>query len=328
MKHLFAVGLLIGLLATGTKAQTNINLTGTEEKSKVAFSRLDLSVTAGTTGVGVEFSTPVHKTATLRAGFAAMPKIKPVMTFSVEGRNANGNVTTFGNMANKLQDLIGYEVDDQVDMVGEPNFYNFNLLVDFHPFKNKNWYITAGVYLGPTNIAHAYNKTEEMPSLLALGIYNKIYDEWYDKMMNDEPIINMDPFGPIYLDPTSGYGKILVDKGRMGVFVGNYKDGTPYMMEPDANGMVKVRMKANSFIRPYLGFGYGGRLIKGDDRCHVSFDCGAMYWGGAPKVLTHDGVNLCKDLNNIRGQVDDYVKIVKKMHVYPVINFKISYKLF
>ncbi len=315
-KQLYTLGLFLCLCST---CAAQIPTEETDNIKKAAFSRLDLSVSTGSTGIGIEFSTPVHEIAKLRAGFTFMPKIKPIMTFSVEGRNAEGEVTTFGGMAEKLQELIGYEVDDEVDMIGEPTFYNFNLLVDVHPFKNKNWYLTAGVYLGPNKIAHSYNKTEEMPSLLALGMYNMLYD----KVINDEPI-----YGSVYLDTEEGIGKTIVDKGRMGIYVGEYDDNTPYMMEPDEDGMVRAQLKTNSFIRPYLGFGYGGRLIKGNDKCYVSFDCGAMCWGGVPKVLTHDGVDLTKDLHNIYGQVDNYVKIIKKMPVYPVINFKISYQLF
>ncbi len=319
MKKSLILSLMLGLMPIGLQAQNGNMPPYTETSTKKAFSRLDLSLTTGTTGVGLELSAPINELATLRAGFSYMPKFKPVMTFSVEGRGQNGEITHFGSLADKLQQFIGYEVDEQIDMVGEPSFYNFNVLVDFHPFKNKNWHLTAGVYIGPNEIANAYNKTEEMPSLLALGMYNKMYE----KVSNFEPV-----FGDVYFDPDEVYGKMMMDMGRMGIYVGEFDDGTPYMMEPNVNAMVKVRMRTASFIRPYLGFGYGGRLIKGDDRYHVSFDCGAMFWGGRPEVLTHDGVDLVRHLHNIRGQVDDYVKVVDKMSVYPVLNFKISYQLF
>lgn len=246
-----------------------------------------------------------------------MPKFNTTMTFNVEGRNADGQITSFEGMANMYQEMFGIEADDEVDMIGEPSFNNFSLLFDFHPFKRKNWYLTAGVFAGSNEIAHAYNKTEEMPSLLAVSMYNNIYDKVWDDM----PL-----YDDIYLG--SELSDKILEKGRMGIYVGEFENGEAYMMEPDNNSMVKVRMKTKTCIRPYLGFGYGGRLVKGDDRCHVSFDCGVMYWGGVPEVLTHDGVDLTRDLSNIRGQVDDYVNIIQKFPVYPVLNFKISYKIF
>ena len=114
----------------------------------------------------------------------------------------------------------------------------------------------------------------------------------------------------------------------MGVRVGDrVSDGTPYLMEPDKDGMVKADMKVNAF-RPYLGFGYTGRIIKDDDRYNIGFECGAMIWGGTPDLITHDGTNLTKDIKNIMYSVGDYVDVVKKFKVFPVINLRITRKLF
>lgn len=128
-------------------------------------------------------------------------------------------------------------------------------------------------------------------------------------------------------------------------------------------------MKVNSF-RPYLGFGYGGRLFKKKDDFRISFDAGVMFWGGTPQILVtatesqeikgtfqqmldEDGkpvfdsfdepimvqvtealvintkreVNLAKDVRNIGGKVGDYVDVMKKFKVYPVINLRISKRL-
>jgi hypothetical protein len=91
--------------------------------------------------------------------------------------------------------------------------------------------------------------------------------------------------------------------------------------------MCKAEMKVNSF-KPYLGFGYGGNLIKGNDRCKISFDCGALFWGGTPSIKTHDGTDLTKDVENIRGKVGDYVDLAKKIKVFPVLNLRVAYRLF
>ena len=114
----------------------------------------------------------------------------------------------------------------------------------------------------------------------------------------------------------------------MGVRIGDYvSDGSPYIVEPDENSMVKAEVRVNTF-KPYVGFGYGGRLVKGDDRYKISFDCGAMFWGGTPSILTHDGTDLAKDVRNVRGKVGDYVKLVKNVKVFPVLNVRITRTLF
>ena len=176
---------------------------------------------------------------------------------------------------------------------------------------------------------------EYMQTLMAVNIYNVIYD----KVQRGEPIISYNG-NDIYLDPA--YEDKVLNYGRMGIHVGDFKDqyvlnadGTtkldangnpihkPYMMEPNSNGTVSANASANAF-KPYLGFGYGGRLIKNNDKYHISVDCGAMFWGGTADVVTHDGVNLTKDLINIRGDVDDYVQLAKRVKVFPVLNLRVS----
>lgn len=291
-------------------------------KTVKAFNNLEVTINAGSTGIGFDFATYVHKMVRIRTGFDFTPKITPTLNFAIEGgrydENGNWVPTQFDTMAKTLEEFTGYKTDDKVAMKGEPTFWNYKLLVDVFPFKNKNWHVTAGFYLGPSRIAKAYNKTEEMASLLAVGIYNNIYD----KIMAGEPIYGDN----VYLDPD--IEDKFIEYGRMGIRVGDHKsDGTPYLMEPDETGMVKANMKANTF-RPYLGFGYSGRMIKNNDKYYIGFECGAMFWGGTPELITHDGTNLTKDVKNIMFSVGDYVDVIKKFKVYPVINLRITRKLF
>ena len=308
-------------------------------KELQAFNHLDFGVTLGTTGIGFDFATPICDFAQVRAGFSYMPEIKPTMHFGVQvGDDPTTSQSKFDKMAGMLEGFVGNKVDNQIDMKGEPNFYNFNLMVDFFPLKNKSWHVTAGFYYGPSTIGKAYNTTEDMPSLIAVGMYNNMYDFFVDERYWDEPILGEDN----YLDPD--IGDALRDKfnnnGRMGIRLGEYshditdtegnvihKKGDPYIMVPDENSMAKAKLKVNSF-KPYLGFGYSGRLFKNNDRYRIGFDCGAMFWGGEPSVITHDGTDLVKDVDNVRGKVGDYVDAVKQFKVFPVINLRISKRLF
>ncbi|MGM9703312.1 MAG: hypothetical protein ACI3YZ_07175 [Prevotella sp.] len=306
---------------------------------------LDVSVTAGSTGIGFELSMPIGNLLSVRTGYQIMPKFNYDMNFEVQvGDTPESKYDEFGNrvqtkfdkLAEKMKDFTGIVVDDNVRMIGEPTFHNWHLIVDVRPFNNKNWHFSTGFYLGPSKIAKSYNATEEMPSLLAMNIYNNIFDKVY----NREPIFN-----DTYLSPYEGIGAMLMNFGRMGIYVGDYKyeyktnkqgefltdnNGNmihkPYYITPDADGMVKATMKTNSF-KPYLGFGYGGRLLKDNDDYYVSFDCGVMFWGGKPKVVMHDGVDLTHDIINHIGQVSDYINIINKFVVFPVINAKFTRRI-
>ena len=317
------------------------------------FQHLDLSVTAGTTGIGIEASSPIGEYFQLRAGYDIMPRFTAKMKFDVtiggqpaHQYDAQGNPveSSFDKMQKMMKGFSGYDVDDHVDMLGKPTMNNFKLLLDVFPFKNnKHWHFTAGFYWGPSQFAKADNTTEAMTSLLAVGIYNRMYEraekryplmDWEDMGFSEE-IIDKYHLNVI---PSDLYAQIL-DYGRLGFSLGTFthdftddngverKAGERYNMEPGTDGMIHVKAKSNSF-KPYLGFGYGGNMVKGRDDWKISFDAGVWIWGGSPKVYTHDGVDLISDVENIGGQVGDYVKTFKAFKVYPVLNLRITKRIF
>ncbi|MBQ8991077.1 MAG: hypothetical protein IJ084_03615 [Prevotella sp.] len=321
-------------------------------KENNVFQHLDLSVTAGTTGIGIEASSPIGEYLQLRAGYDFMPRFHAKMKFDVTigGKpahqyDAQGNPveSAFDKMQRMMLGFSGYEVEDHVDMIGKPTMNNFKLLLDFFPFKtNKHWHFTAGFYWGPSQFAMADNTTEAMTSLLAVGIYNRIYEraqnnfplmEWEDMGISDEII---DKYHLNFI-PTELYQQI-VSYGRLGFTLGTFKHevvdndgvvhkaGETYNMEPGDDGMIHVRAKSNPF-KPYVGFGYGGNLVKGRDDWKICFDAGVWFWGRT-KLYTHDGIDLLNDVENIGGQVGDYVDLFKAFKVYPVLNLRITKRLF
>lgn len=326
------------------------------------FQHLDLSVSAGTTGIGIDLASPIGEYFQLRAGFDYMPRFTAKMKFDVmigdqpaRQYDANGNrvESTFDRMQVMLYDFTGVVAEDHVDMIGKPTMNNVKLLLDFFPFKNnKHWHVTAGFYWGPSKFAEAVNSTESMNSLIALSIYNNLYDKSYihingDEYGNHPPqyILQVpdpdDPDGkmmPVSLDPQ--IEQRILAFGRMGFHLGDYAHdiydangnllhakGDPYIMEGDDNNMVKVTAKSNSF-KPYLGIGYSGRLLKNRDDWKISVDAGVMFWGGKPDLYLHDGINLTEDITNIKGQVGDYVDLFKKFTVFPNLSVRFTKTIF
>ena len=307
------------------------------------FNHLDLGVTLGTTGIGLDAAMPVGDYVKLRTGFEVMPRFNYDMNFGVESFDGTGtsiDQSTFNRMADVLYGLTGFKVDQNVTMKGKPTMWNFKFMVDVYPFKNnKHWHFTAGFHWGPSKIAEAVNAQEDSPSLFAVGMYNHIYDVAYqDWVLNiPTPIFVTETTGPIYLDPT--IEKTILSMGRMGIPIGKYshdmtdaqgnvhKQGETYYMLPNENSMVTVEARTNSF-KPYLGVGYEGRLIKGNDNYKIGFDAGLMFWGGTPSIITHDGMDLANDVEDINGKVGDYVKLIKGVKAFPVLNLRITRRIF
>lgn len=278
----------------------------------------------------------------------------------------------FEKMSAMLESFTGMKVNNSVDMLGEPSLNTFKLLVDVFPFRDKHWHLTGGFYIGGRNVAKAYNTTEDMTSLMSVTMYNSMYR----RAMAEEPLISYEDFGvflpPVLTDAIRSYGimsigmgtadhdivasqdiywdysetdpitgNLLHEKGQLRCPEGGvlYHEGDIYRMTPDEDNMVKATARANAF-RPYLGFGYGGKLTK-DGSIDVSFDAGLMFWGGSPSLIIRtpegidkDGnrvyseVDMCRDLRDISGKVGSTVDLIKSIKVYPVISVRLTHTLF
>lgn len=296
------------------------------EKKNGPFNKLDVALTLGTTGVGIDVASPVTDFMQVRAGFTYMPKFEYKMNFPIEVGEGTleEQQYKFDRLSGMLEQFTGHAVDDNVDMIGEPNFYNFKLLVDFFPLQDKRWHVTAGFYVGSSSIGKAYNTTEDMPSLFAVGMYNHMYDKVKYCYENDLPLMESESMSFYVSDDMMNS---LNYYGRMGIGMGQKADGSTYRMEPDKNSMVSAKMKVNRF-RPYVGFGYGSSMMNNNNKYNISFDCGILMWGGTPSIITHDGTNLAKDVKNVPGKVGDYVDLAKKFKVFPVVEVRISRRLF
>ena len=255
----------------------------------VAQNNIELGVTLGTDGIGLDLSMPViKKWVNVRTGFTYMPRFDATMHFGFEAGDESMTQEErdkqFDKLSGMLYDMIGTKVDKQVDMVGTPKMQNFKFLVDVTPFRNKNWHITTGFYWGPSRIAYAENAVYDATSLVSTSFYNTLYDRvlYSYNNLNSEWETPYMSFGGMNLLPDDEIYNKFKSFGRMKVQLGNYVDtGAPCYVEPDENNMMTAKVKVNNF-RPYLGFGYGGRLFKNSDKYRISFDAGVMFWGGTP----------------------------------------------
>ena len=335
------------------------------------FQHLDVSLTLGTPGIGIDVASPIGNYVQVRAGYEFMPRLTKRMSFemTINGQPAksydedgNRQETKFDKLKEFMYSFTGYDIEDHVDMIGKPTMNNLKFMVDVFPFKNnKHWHFTAGFYWGSSKFAEAENSTEAMVSLVSAGIYNKMYES----AKNGDPLISFDPYqfptlSGVSIQMPDQVRKKFLDYGEMGFVVGylthditdaegnvlmsktmvDTKGNTiqrPYIVAPDEDGMVRVTASSKSF-KPYFGFGYGGNLVKKRDDWKISFDCGAMFWGGTPELVVYHGlklpdgsyrdISLTEDVENIGGKVGSYVKLFKSLKVYPVLSLRITKRLF
>lgn len=290
---------------------------------------LDAGITLGSMGLGLEVKTPVTRWVDLRAGIDWMPRFSMPMSFNLNTYSDGIPTGNFNHVADLLYEATGIVMDETVNMRGKASMVNFKLMVDVFPFQeNRHWHFTAGFLAGTSMVGKAINTYEEKPTLVGLNIYNRAY-EYFTTL---ESIYDVPLGGGAYMNPD------LVERlqnkfesyGRMGIHIGDFKDGTPYILEPAPDGSISAKAYVNHF-KPYLGAGYTTDIDR-DGRWHFGVDLGVLFWGGVPDVINHDyrnnrDINFTKDLIDIRGKVGRYVDTFKKLPVYPLLEIRFSYTI-
>lgn len=296
-----------------------------EKKTRNFFNTIEVAANIGTTGLGLEVASPVTDWTKVRVGFDCMPHFKRHLQFGVENYIGGEITDNFDRINEMMTSQTGYSINRSVRLESKPSMETFRFLVDVYPFKsNRHWHFTAGFFIGGGSIGTSVNTRADMSSLMGI----KMYDSLYENTMSEDFVNNPQDyplFGILTFDKETALS--FQDKmrraGRLGIYAGDYKDGSPCMLLPDGQGILELKTKVNRF-RPYLGFGYGS-CISRDGKWQASFDAGVQFWGGVPKLTANDGT-VINDLTNLSKETKSYINLMKALPVYPTIDLRISYR--
>ena len=213
------------------------------------FNHLSVGLSTGLTGVGIDVAMPVHKLVTVRAGISGWG----IGDIKFKAINTATEITQMQMVEEEA--LKRAQMVDKVELAAKPNFWNFYVLGEVHPFKNQPFYFSAGLFFGSKNFIHFRNTNDE-----ALGF---LYDanqkvEEYNQLFRT----NYPPIGLKFGD---------------------------YVFTADENGNIDVRMKTN-VVKPYIGVGFGQHLAK-THRVSLAVDAGLLFWG-TPKFVLNNGKEI------------------------------------
>ena len=243
--HRLIILFTIMIAATGAKAQYADKLHAEEG----LLNHLSVGISTGLSGTNIDVAMPLHKLVTVRAGYGGM---------------AWGNIKFKAiNTASEITQMEMVEEDaikraqmvDKIELSLKPNFWNFYVLGEVHPFRNQPFYFSAGLFFGSQNFIHFRNTNDG-----ALGF---LYDA--NQKVQDYNNLFHTNYPPV------------------GVQFGDY------VFTADENGNIDVRMKTNA-VKPYLGIGFGQHLAK-THRVSLAVDLGLMFWG-SPKFVLNNGVEI------------------------------------
>ena len=129
---------------------------------------------------------------------------------------------------------------------------------------------------------------------------------------------------------TSAFIKNAADYGKVGIKLGDHRVTTDQMGNFDAD------IKVNKF-KPYVGFGFG-RAIPQNSRVSISCDFGVKFWGkpglgiGTVKndwdEMSYHKFTYDELEPNDNEDLKDLIEIAEKIVVYPVLNIRLSGRIF
>ena len=278
-----------------------------------AFQHLDVALSLGTSGIGIDVATPLCDWAQLRLGYEFMPPF--TKSFSVP-IYAGQNNEDFEAMRDYIYNKYYYKMPKFVEMEGDISMNNLKLLVDIYPLPKK-LRATVGFYYGSSKIATIATDGSAKEALSYITLFNKLFETVDDGDARLDMGVAGLYWGKFDKDITDGDGEVI------------HKQGDSYLMQPAADNTVNIPVKTNAF-KPYLGVGYEFGLQKKSDKdvWKLSIDAGAMFWGGTPSMYTPDDFNLTKDITDIPGKKADKIKLVKKLKIYPVIGVRLVRNIF
>lgn len=240
--HRLIILFAIMFAATGANAQ----VVDKYHAQDGCFNHLSLGLNTGLSGFGIDAAMPVCKIVTLRGGFSGWG----IGNYKFKAINTAADM----NPTQMVEDdaVKRAQMVDKVELAIEPNFWNFFILAEVHPFKNVPFYFAAGLFMGSKNFIHFSNTNE--------GGLGFLYDA-NQKVMDYNRIFhtNYDPIGLKFGD---------------------------YIFTADERGNIDVRMKTNA-IKPYIGIGFGQHLAQ-KHRVSLAVDFGLMFWGTPKFVLNND----------------------------------------
>ena len=104
------------------------------------FNHLGVGVSVGTDGIGFDVAAPIGNYVQARAGYTFIPSIKPTITVGYD-RTKNGETKHY---------------EDDGDLTIKKG--DFKILFDVYPFKKSNFRVTAGAFIGGSELVSLRNK--------------------------------------------------------------------------------------------------------------------------------------------------------------------------
>jgi len=192
------------------------NAQETEIKEFGIFDHLAAGISLGTDGIGVDLAAPITDAFAIRAGISFWPSFSHTHNFELRENDP--------------------QIKDNVDVKGTLNMFDGKLLADYYPINNSTFHITAGFFVGTSNVINAKNTSmfiKDPADYGRLGLKVGDYRITTDKQGYAKAEGKVNCFKP-YLG--IGFGRSIPKKNRFAV---SFDMGVKFWGKPGIGANVK-----------------------------------------------------------------------------------------
>ncbi len=230
MRKAFFILICCGMTYVNGISQENLSLEKASGGAK-AFSHLGVSLELlSTTGIGAELSTPLSSNFTLRGGISLLPynyKDKFSVNRDEDAFSQLDNVMSQPDIKSQLEKeglpTRSSEISSDVDIKAKLKMFNGKILVDYHPWADRSFHLTAGLYIGRDKWITTTGKMEQIVEILDV----------------------------LKANGYSNYENQVLYEG----------EGGDYELKGSDIRNINASFEANA-VKPYLGIGFGRAIPK------------------------------------------------------------------
>ncbi|MDR2122644.1 MAG: hypothetical protein LBP34_05905 [Flavobacteriaceae bacterium] len=255
-----------------------------QEKTK-PFSHLGVGLGVSTAGITLDVASPLNDYFVLRTGISAFPytysnKFDVGYDFKEIDDFINANPTVKAELTARGLPTTTANFDKSVDMDAKLGLFNGKILIDFYPFKNSGFFLSAGAYIGKDKLVSVKGSLPEESSKI-VDILNQHSDEFKNSIVIGDYTIDavegavdasikinkVKPYVGL------GYGRTVSKKRTIGFQfeLGTMFHGTPKIAssnsevqktlnkELESEGFIKIMEKI--IIYPVISFKITGKIF-------------------------------------------------------------------
>jgi len=271
-----------------------------QSETMEAFKHVGVGLEVGLMGAGVQVSMPVVTDHLVLVVGCNFPQLTYGTTIDVDSKelrskidDLNGSINRYNQIPGKHIDNLSYPNKDiSLDVDAKLNLGAFKALVEYYPWQNHSFHLTAGMYIGKEDFISLSGSAEQ---------------EWWSVYQKAVDINNNQLPANMKVDGMDEAVKFNIDEQT-------------FQVKPSGTGELELNIVTKK-VKPYVGIGFGRPIPT--KRVGFQFELGA-WMHGTPTIKSAQEIAYQSGTAGIDGVGD----VMSKITVYPQMTFRLTGRIF